>query len=118
MHWPFMRRSVHEATVAGINRLHSATIASLIRADNMARDEVVRNLTTHFQGLVDAEYFRARDEGRAQVHRWAVEVNHAVFMGDHPWQGTQRQRATTALQYAEQQFDPTRTQLAITQGEN
>lgn len=73
--------------------------------------ELFRGLRDSYQGKVDAEYARARDEGQAQVHQWATEVNYNIFYGDHPWNGTQCMRATAALQEAEHQFSPTRTQL-------
>lgn len=107
MRWPFM-----------LKRTHARAITAMTNRHDLARilddEQYYANLSTlrdSYQGLVDNEYHRARTEGQAQVHHWATEVNYNVFYGDHPWNGTQRMRATAALQEAEHQFAPTRTQL-------
>jgi hypothetical protein len=89
-----MLASTHRRTVGEIKAKHDETISAL-----------------------DNEYIRARDEGRRQVHAWAVEVNSNLFYGTGPFQNMatwQRPRVGAALQDAEHQFRPTRTQLEET----
>ena len=108
--WPLMFKSTHTLVVEGIKQHHEDRMSELI----LAQIEQLRQLHEHFQGLVDAEYGRARQEGISQVHAWAREVNWNLFHGMPPFgnmSGTQRQRTTAALQDAEHQFSPTRTQL-------
>ena len=107
MRWPLMWKRTH-ARVLGRMRDRFQLAQARTEAYHLA---CLKQVTREYQDKVNAEYYRARDEGRAQVHRWAVEVNHAVFMGQHPWEGTQRQRVTSALQDAEYQFSPAHTQL-------
>lgn len=107
MMWPFMLKRTHARAITAEMNMHF---------------DLRRNDRDRYQILVDREYARARDEGRRQVHTWAVEVNSAVFYGQSPFsdmRGTQRPRLAAALQEAEAQFSPARTILEIeTQKEN
>lgn len=99
MIWPFMLRRTH-------NRA--------LKLEMQTHNRIVEMVSQRFQAKVDAEYNRAREEGQLQVHKWAVEANWNLFHGMSPFsnmQGTQRMRATAALQDAQRQFNPTRTQL-------
>lgn len=110
MRWPFMLRRTHETFVDDLKQHHESLVQRL-HVHFMDRMQTLRD---DFQDKVDTEYTRARDEGRRQVHAWAVEVNYNLFCGTSPFgnmQGTQRQRSAAALQDAEHQFAPTRTQL-------
>lgn len=111
MRWPFMLKSTHETVVAGIKKHHEGQLQA-VHVHFLGR---LQELREDFQDKVDAEYHRARADGIGQVHRWAVEVNYNLFHGASPFNnmsGTQTMRARAALQDAEKQFDPTRTQLA------
>lgn len=108
-----MLRSTHRAAVTQLDQRHAHS--KILQSE--AHDRHLSMLRDRFQNLVDNEYIRARDEGRRQVHAWAVEVNSNLFYGTGPFQNMatwQRPRVGAALQEAEHQFQPTRTQLEET----
>lgn len=97
--WPFMLRSTHESGIEELKRF---------------KNEQIQTLTDTYQGLVNAEYARARDAGRRQVRAWAVDKNYDLFLGQHPFQdmnGLERSHASSALQQAADEFNPARTKL-------
>lgn len=96
MRWPLMLRRTHDARMAYAVEIHHGIYATQ---------------RERYQKLVDAEYKRARDEGRAQVHRWAVDINFSIFHGFSPFEDTPRWKAYPALQQTESEFNPTHTQL-------
>lgn len=113
MRWPLMLVRNHRRTIREIAAGHDETISALERF-HLRR---VTGLVEQYQHKVDNEYVRARDEGQRQVHAWAVEVNANLFYGTSPFNnmtGTQTMRTRAALQDAEHQFRPTRTQLEET----
>jgi hypothetical protein len=77
MRWPFMLKSTHEAEID--------------------------HLSAVWQEMVDQEFDRATAQGRAAVHRWAVDANYNVFTHGNP-----RGAASAAFQEAERMFAPVR----------
>ena len=122
MRWPFMTKTRHEQAIRALDKAHLREIAAM--SDRQAA--YVDFLRERYQDKVDAEFIRARKEGRQQVHAWATEANYNLFCGMSPFDnmnGSQRARAAAVLQDAEDQFAPARTiltseTLEITQGEN
>jgi hypothetical protein len=108
MRWPFVKRSYHERMIRILKDQHDEAIADM--------SDVNRRYLAHvhdtWQAKTNAEYARARDEGRAQVHAWAVAVNAGVFHGQGDFTTQQRAWVTACLQDAEKQFSPRRTALS------
>lgn len=118
LRWPFMLKVTHTLVVEALKSRHDRDIADQ-ESVNRAYLDLLR---AKYQIKVNQEYRRARDEGIGQVHAWAVQVNYAVFHGQGDFTTLQRNWVQAALQDAERQFHPTRTQLeapsATTQGEH
>lgn len=96
LRWPFMLKRTHDRVLQEAMDSH---------------DRWIDDLTKQYQAKVDAEYKRAMDAGKAQIHRWAVEVNYNLFHGTHPFDnmtGDQRVRTRPALQQAEHEFNQPR----------
>lgn len=115
--FPYMSRSDHVHILEELQTRHDREMAD---REDLHRAYI--DLTkAEYQIKVNVEYRRALDEGIAQIHAWAVQVNYGVFNGQGDFSTRQRTWVTAALQDAEKQFKPSRTQLeaplAITQGE-
>lgn len=115
--FPYMRRSDHVRMIEELQARCDRDLADM--AD--VHQRYLAMLKDQYQAKVDAEYARARAEGIAQIHAWAVAVNYSIFQGQGDFSTRQRTWVRAALQDAEHQFKPSRTQLeaplAITQGE-
>lgn len=73
-------------------------------------NRIVTDIIEQAQAAINAEYARATQAGRAQVHAFAVEANWNIFHGDSSG-GVTNPRAYATLQQAERMFAPDRTDL-------
>jgi hypothetical protein len=108
MRWPFVKRSYHERMIRILKDQHDEAIVN--QADT--QQSYLWYLCDMWQEKVDVEYTRARDEGRRQVHAWAVAVNAGVFHGQGDFTTQQRAWVQACLQDAEKQFSPRQTILS------
>lgn len=82
-------------------------------------NRIVTDIIEQAQAAIDQEHARATREGRAQVHRWAVEANANLFYGTannsaysgHGLPTVAAARGRAALQQAEHMFAPDKTDL-------
>jgi hypothetical protein len=108
MRWPFVKRSYHERMVKILKDQQDEAIVNM----QETQQRYLEYLCDRWQLKVDEEYSRAREEGRRQVHGWAVAVNAGVFHGQGDFTTQQRAWVMTCLQDAERQFSPRRTILS------
>jgi hypothetical protein len=94
MRWPWMTRKEHEKIVAEWR-------ASF--------DVSLNDQRKKYQAVCDAEYQRAVREGRAALHKIAVDMTYEIFL--HGTNATTPSKWRAFLQDLEKMFIPSKTQL-------
>jgi hypothetical protein len=92
--WPWMTCKTHDKVLADWQEAFRQT---------------VEDLTDKYQKQIDAEYQRAVKEGRAQLHKIAVDMTYDLFV--HGMNAMTAPRMRALLQEVEHMFDPSRTKL-------
>lgn len=75
MRWPLVTRKRYARDMVEQVRYFRAER----QHDAQMHQAEINRLGDYYHGLIDAEYSRAYNEGRAQVHAFAVEVTYNLF---------------------------------------